>query len=215
MGLKLYPLGRAKPGHETEWKQLLSRLCGGEAGLAASEQAHLKSISVPAYQTLGAPTVGFDKTADAWALANKRVDDPRSDVEYMNAMKGYHVVALLQGQCDGVPDALTPLQNCSEATVFNGALLANCTRILDKTTLELARRRVIAPEEAVAFGQRLLQTGTQNTPLVTPIRPNIFGRLFRKTRIELSLPEQRQIAATAGKWYIFWGVRGHPIWAND
>ena len=215
MGLKLHPLGRAKPGHETEWQELLSMLCADEAVLAASEQAHLKSISVPAYQTLGAPTVGFDKTADAWALANKRVDDPRSDVEYMKAMKGYHVVALLQGQCDGVPEPFSPSQTCSEATIFDGSALDNCTRILDKATLGLARRHIIAPEEAVAFGQHLLQTGTQNTPLVTPIRPNIFGRLFSRKRVELTLPEQRQIAAKAGKWYIFWGVRGHPIWAND
>jgi hypothetical protein len=28
------------------------------------------------------------------------------------------------------------------------------------------------------------------------------------------MEDQRAIVEAAGKWFVFWGRKGHPIWAN-
>lgn len=64
MGLDLIVEGCAKPGHETEWRAVMERTCGG-AELTEEEIRRFQEISIPAYANVGAPRVGYDAAADA------------------------------------------------------------------------------------------------------------------------------------------------------
>jgi len=59
VGLDLVVEGCAKAGHEAEWRRILERAFA-DSQLSEAEIARFKEISVPGYERLGAPRVGFD-----------------------------------------------------------------------------------------------------------------------------------------------------------
>jgi hypothetical protein len=67
MGLDLVVEGCAKFGHEAEWRRLVERSFAGQE-LSEADVARFQEISIPGYQRIGAPRVGFDSVADAWII---------------------------------------------------------------------------------------------------------------------------------------------------
>jgi hypothetical protein len=59
VGLDLVVEGCAKPTHEMEWHRLLERAFA-DSQLSEAEIARFEQISVPGYERIGAPRVGFD-----------------------------------------------------------------------------------------------------------------------------------------------------------
>lgn len=211
MGLDLEPLGRAKPGNEAEWEKLLLRLYAGDQ-LAKAESERLLEISIPPYADIGAPRVGHDVEANAWLLARARqAGETKSDADVIASNTGFYVVELLHGKSDGVPSYSNSAFGYVAATSFRGEFLATCTAFLDEATIDLAWRSVIPPSEAVTYGRLLL--ATLDRPAANPPPP---GALAPRALVpsDLSVQEQRQIIDQAGRWYVFWGRRGNPIWAN-
>jgi hypothetical protein len=203
MGLDLEPMGRSVAGQEAEWERLMEILYKG--GDAPPDHAkRLLAISIPPYADIGAPRVGFDAEADAWMIARARqAGETKADDEIIAATKGYYVVDLLLGKSDGVPAYSNSGLYDVGATSFRGQFLEDCTAFLDTPTIELAWRDFTRPSEAVAYGQRLIAA------LNRPVGPS-SGRATDN----LSVQEQRQVIDIAGRWYVFWGNRGNPIWAN-
>jgi hypothetical protein len=64
MGLDLVVEGCAKPGHEPEWRRMLERSFADQEP-SEMDNARYREISIPGYQRIGAPRVGFDGAADA------------------------------------------------------------------------------------------------------------------------------------------------------
>ena len=62
------------------------------------------------------------------------------------------------------------------------------------------------PAEAAAYGKRLLALSAGEPQ--NQARKRFFS--FGKSREE-PVEEQRKILEAAGRWYIYWGERGHPI----
>src|SRR5262249_33525742 len=100
MGLDLVVEGCAKPGHDAEWRRMLERGFAGEE-LSTEEIEHFQEISIPGYQRIGAPQVGFDSTADAWVIAARGAKTPEDAAADLRELHGYYVVRLVR--CDGVP----------------------------------------------------------------------------------------------------------------
>ena len=74
MGLDVYPAGRAKPGHEAEWAARIQLLY--DRIEETKEAAELRfAVSIQPWADIGAPRVGYDAEADAWALANWSRED--------------------------------------------------------------------------------------------------------------------------------------------
>ena len=77
MGLDLVVEGCPKPGCESEWRRLLERSFAGKE-LSKADVARFQEISIPGYQRIGAPRVGFDKAADAWIIKSAESGNSRA-----------------------------------------------------------------------------------------------------------------------------------------
>ena len=228
MGLDVYPLGKAKPGHEEEWERLMRTLY--EDREESEEDAKRRvEISDGPFEAVGAPRVGHDEEANAWILERKNPDSTLSDAEYIERDKGYYVLELLVGKCDGVPRySHGSINDELDETSFRGKFLEFCEGLLeDDLLLYRAWTRCMPPGDAVQYGRDLLASADNPwveppaPPPPSPPEPGFLGRLLGRKASEPEPPEPpateeeieeaRNILRAAGRWYIFWGERGHPI----
>lgn len=213
MGLDLVVEGCAKPGHETEWRQILERSFNGSEP-DQSDAARFAEISTPPYERIGAPRVGFDKAADDWIVEARGANTPDEVQAVLKDFHGYYVLRLLK--CDGVPRySNSGLYDGVDETSFRGAFLSDCTDVLPAELIEEAWDHKF-PEQAISYGQSLLaaadvaETGESEPPSAK--RGMFFGFARPKRSAgPISLEEQLEIVRTAGRWFIFWGERGHAI----
>lgn len=212
MGLDLIPIGKAKRGSEQAWDKAMETLYQGKPESGEQLAARL-SVSILPYETIDAPRVGESKQADDWMLANRDAENSKlSDGEYLELNKGFYVVDLLLGQCDGVPGYSNGgAYEGVDSTSFRGAFLELCVNYLDSQSISRAFTTVMRPDEAVAYGEFLSQIASQNK-VIEPKKP-FLGGIFSRKPAALEKAEQIEILKAAAKWYVFWGKRGHPIWA--
>lgn len=210
MGLDLVVEGCAKPGHEKEWRHLLARFFADE-GLSETEAAHFREISVPGYQRIGAPRVGHDSAANQSILEAREAKTPEDVATVLKEFDGYYVVRLVK--CDGVPEySHGGLYDGVDETSFHGSFLKDCEGILGKELLNDAWIHKF-PDEAVAYGKALLAAADAAEAGKGPRRRRTFlSRLgLVKDREPVAIADQLDIVRSAGRWFIFWGERGHPI----
>jgi hypothetical protein len=211
MGLDLVVEGCAKHGHEDEWRQLLKRSFADKE-LSKAEVARFAEISSPGYERIGAPRVGYDNTANQWILKAQNAKTSEDTAAVLKKFEGYYVVRLVE--CDGVPKySHGGLYEGADETCLRGAFLKDCQDVLSKDLLNEAWNHKF-PEEAVAYGKVLLAAAeTAEAGGRTPRkRRTLLSRLgLAKEPEPIAIPEQLEMVRTAGRWFIFWGERGHPI----
>src|SRR5579871_4518234 len=100
MGLDLVVEGRPKPGQEQEWRRLL-KLSFADKELSEKEMERFREISIPAYECISAPRVGYDEKADEWILAAQQVKTTEEAAAVLKEFDGYYVLRLVE--CDGIP----------------------------------------------------------------------------------------------------------------
>ena len=91
--------------------------------------------------------------------------------------------------------------------------------MLDEDTITGAWQQVFRPEEAIAYGEKLLGQLRSDRPsaaAASPKKAGFMDGLFPPGPAPEKPPlaEQRGIVEAAGKWFIWWGRKGHPVWAN-
>ena len=213
MGLDLTVQGCANPGLEPEWRRLLQRSFAGEE-LSNDDTARFQEISIPGYQRLGAPRVGFDGAADAWIIQKRKAETPTDRAAVLREFHGYYVLRL--AQCDGVPQYSNGgLYDGIDETSFRGDFLKDCADVLGKDTLDDAWNSKM-PEAAVSYGRALLAAAdaAEAAGLTPRPRTSFLSRIgLNKATEPISIAEQLNIVRAAGRWFIFWGERGHPIHA--
>jgi hypothetical protein len=204
MGLDLIPEGRAKPGCEREWRQLIEQyFSGGEA--SAEQKARFNEIIIPAYQCAGAPRVGTDRRANQWIIEARNAKTEEEIAECLKTYHGYYVLELVgPPACPLYTNA--PISDTLDRTSFRGSFLEDCASLLDKDLLADAWNNKM-PEEAVAYGRKLLQAAEKADPKNTGGLRRWFGGGKNREKLQ----EQLNILRAAGEWYIFWGEHGHPI----
>ena len=211
MGLDLTVEGCAKPGHEQEWRRLLERSFADEE-LSSSEIARFQEVSTPGYERLGAPRVGYDSAANQWILEARKPKTPEETAAVLKEFEGYYVVRL--AQCDGVPKYSNGgLYEGADETSFRGAFLKDCRDVLSKKLLAAAWNHKF-PEKAVEYGKALLAAAdtAERRDAAPKRRSSFLSRLgLGKQRNPTALAEQLDIVRAAGRWYVFWGERGHAI----
>jgi hypothetical protein len=211
MGLDLVVEGCPKPGHEGEWLQLLKRSFADEELLKA-DVARFQEICIPGHERIGAPRVGHDDAANQWILEARKAKGPEDVAAVLKEFEGYYVVRLVE--CDGVPRySHGGLYEGADETSFRGAFLNDCRDVLSRGLLNEAWSHKL-PEEAVAYGKALLAAAESAEAVGTaPVRrPSLLSRLgLTKASAALAIADQLDIARAAGRWFIFWGERGHPI----
>ena len=211
MGLDLIVEDCAKPGHEQEWRRLLKRSFADEK-LSDGDVARFRKISVPGHERIGAPRVGLDSAADQWILEVRKAKTPEEIAAVLKEFDGYYVARLVQ--CDGVPKYSSGgLYEGADETSFRGAFLKDCQDVLPKDLLKDTWNHKF-PDEAVAYGEALLAAAeaAQATGKAPRRRRTLLSRLgLAKERESVALEKQLDIVRAAGRWFIFWGERGHPI----
>ena len=218
MGLDLEALGKPKNGLEAEWQTIVDKMYMGSKNASAEDNARFGQITIPTYSTISAPIIGQDPEANEWWIAGKPDGLKLSDEDLINQAKGIHILELLYGKCDGVPKYSNgSATNGIGRHTFRGEFLKDCKDLMGENLLNQAWRHVISPEEAVTYGNTLLQMAQQPHKDLQP-KNSFFQKLLnRKSRSNPEVkpdPEHISILESAGKWYVFWGGRGHPIWAN-
>jgi len=213
VGLDLIVEGCAKLGHEREWRELLERSFADEE-LSEAEVARFREVSVPGYERIGAPRVGYDSAANQWILKARNATTPDEIATVLSEFEGYYVVRLVE--CDGVPKySQGGMYEGADETSFRGAFLNDCQGVLSEDLLDEAWAHKF-PEQAIAYGRALLAAVDAavdgRVPKAEQRRRGLFLRLFSaKEPGSIAVAEQLDIVRTAGRWFIFWGERGHPI----
>jgi hypothetical protein len=208
-GSRPYCGGLAKPGHENEWRRLLERAFS-DSQLSDAEIARFNEVSVPCYERIGAPRVGFDTAADAWIVEARKAQTSEEVAATLKEFSGYYVLRLVK--CDGVPTYSNGgLYHGVDETSFRGAFLENCRNVIDEHLLKAAWEHKF-PETAIEYGRALLAAADAGETSPRTARRNLLSRLgLVKSAEPLPLPEQLDIVRAAGRWFIFWGERGHAI----
>lgn len=213
MGLDLIVEGCAKPGHETEWRAVMERTCGG-AELTEEEIRRFQEISIPAYANVGAPRVGYDAAADAWIIEVRKATTPDEIDAVLETFHGHYALPLVE--CDGLPKYThSIIFDHVDETSFRGAFLPECDRVLTPALIAEAWETKF-PERAVDYGEALLAAAERATagdgPTPSPRKQSLLSRLLgRKPSEPMPRDEQLEIVRAAGRWYLFWGKRGHVI----
>ncbi len=214
MGLDLCPVGRPKPGHEAEWNRLMRTLYAGRKESKKNFERR-NQISVQPFADVGAPRVGESKKADAWALENFRRKEGENDAALLKRLHGFHVLPLIYGKCDGLPRYThADLYGGRDETSLRGSFLIDCEKILGSTLLGRAWTHIMGPEEAVEYGQQLFSVAERAAACRPKARSQTRRpRGKRKSQQTLTFDDKIDILHAAGRWYVFWGTRGHPIHA--
>jgi hypothetical protein len=231
MGLDVYPAGRAKPGCEIEWAKSIQTLYDGDEETEEAAQRRF-ALSIEPWEDIGAPRVGYDAAANAWTLTAPDRDKSMTDEEVLKDMHGFYVLELLRGKCDGVSNYTHAGMYKVDETSFRGSFLEACEDLIGNELLVTAWTDCMRPEEAIEYGTELLAAAERaargRIGLVSSPKPARAG--VQRTGLlqisvaseggtpsvsdedeELTLDEKIDILRSAGRWYIFWGKRGHPI----
>lgn len=211
MGLDLIVEGCAKPGHESEWRELLERSFADEE-LSDAEVTHFQEICIPAFERIDAPRVGYDDAANEWILSARQPKTAEEGAAVLKEFHGYRVLRLVKS--DGVPQhSHGGLYEGADETSFRGSFFNDCKDVLSRKLLSDAWSHKF-PEQAVAYGRALLAAAdAAETAGKTPkVHHTVFSRLgLSKARDPIPIAEQLDIVREAGRWFIFWGERGHAI----
>lgn len=209
MGLDLVVEGRAKAGHEVEWRRLVERVFANDE-LSDADIARFNQISTPAYENVGAPRVGYDAAADAWIIKAQQAQTSEEIAQALMQFHGHYVLQLVE--CDGLPVySNAGLYDGVDETSFRGSFLKDCANVISDEMLSQAWEHKF-PEAALDYGRALLEAAHAAETSPREKRKSLLSRLsFFKPAATLPLQEQMDIVRAAGRWFIFWGERGHPI----
>jgi hypothetical protein len=215
MGLDLVVEGAPRDGQEAEWRRLLQRGFDGDH-LTDAEVARFQEISVPGYERLGAPRVGYDKAADDWIIETRKAATAQEAASVLKEFHGYHALRLVKS--DGLPEySHGGCYDGVDETSFRGAFLEGCEDVLSNEAITRAWDHKL-PEAAIDYGRELLaaaQAAGASGPVSKPPppKPGFFSWLIPAKRPMEPIPfdEQLKIVEAAGRWFIFWGERGHAI----
>ena len=118
----------------------------------------------------------------------------------LKEFEGYYVVRLVK--CDGVPTySHGGLYEGADETSFRGAFLNDCRDVLSKALLKEAWNHKL-PEEAVAYGKRLLAAAdtAEASGRVPMLRRTLLSRLgLSKEREPVAIADQLDIVRSAGR----------------
>jgi len=167
-------------------------------------------MSVSAPRGLALMRVGFDAAADAWIIEAQKPQTPEAAAATLRQFAGYYVLRLVK--CDGVPTySKGGLYDGIDETNFRGDFLKICRDVIDKQLLEAAWEHKL-PEAAIAYGRALLAAADAAEKSPRDAHRNLLSRLgLVKSAEPTPLSEQLDIVRAAGRWFVFWGERGHPI----
>jgi hypothetical protein len=204
MGLDWNPGSKAKSGHEQEFQELWRQLHARSCFWRSRKVKRFQKITVTAFETLGAPRVGYDDAATEWArkMYPNCKDKSLGEQEFIGRMKGFYVLDLVPPG-DGIPRYSNGSLGCVDRHSFRADYLRDCEEIIGQALLDGAYESKL-PEETVDYGGKLIKKAADFAsahgidPLNTMEADDPDAVKFRVS-----------VVLAAGRWCRFWGQRGH------
>jgi hypothetical protein len=222
MGLDWIAMGKPKPGFEARFREIydllgesdgqktgiLGRLFGKKTKTREELLEEWNAISDKSYETIRAPRVGRDKSADDWARTTYlETDKSKTEEEFMNDLQGYYVIELAT-ELDGVPVYQSPV---ADESAFRGAFLQDCEDLIGEDLLNEAWGTKFA-DEALEYGNQLMaiadKVAVENN--LQYLKDQRMPPDFNEDTMESEL----HILYAASKWLIFYGKNGHGFEAD-
>lgn len=157
MGLDWNPLVRPKEGHEEEFERLLAQdLDTLEDPERTRHIERIRSISDAPFETVGAPRVGHDPSANEWVLELLRKRGREAEYEsVIDQMTGYYVLDLLPDS-PGFPVYCSSGYEGVDRCTFRAKFLDYVEELIGTDLHNQAWLRMSAAE-LLSYGEALLQ----------------------------------------------------------
>jgi len=209
MGLDWEPLPTPKRGFEREYLDLFKKLA--RASLQRREQlaSWFSDVSVPPFETIGAPRVGRDAEADDWLRARIEKSNRLDELEEIRAEMRDHCVLELLPPCDGFPVYSNHIvADHLDRYSFHAELLRDVADTLGDDLCERATQMML-PEDHRTFAAALdevarrFATDHALPEHVATIREPVFP--------EGTLERKGHVLFAAAKWSTYWSGRGYGL----
>lgn len=223
MGLDWIPMSKPKPGFEERFRQIMRIIKGEEKqNLSLIDKLKGKRLpskdalveewrdnSIEAYETIKAPRVGYDATANEWIKEQyEETDKTISREQFLHDHLGYYVAELAEEQ-DGVSFYCSPV---SDRTVFRAQFLEDCKDLSGEDLHAQAWVTKFA-DEALAYANQLMEIANKHAA-----EHNLLylkdQQLPPETDNEESMEHKVHILYSAARWLVFYGERGHGYEAD-
>jgi hypothetical protein len=216
MGLDWQPLGKPKPGHEGAFEEFYEEIFEVE-NRDRSLWEGLREITVSPYETLGAPRVGFDATADRWA-AEEHSKRPWKKLfvsrrKWQKIFHGYYILDLVPPN-DGMPVYSNGGRGSyCEVYSFRAKFFEFCSDMLAEELFGEAWVHHKAAE-LKDYGTRLCDHAAAFA--AESGVADVLGRRNLPERItEWEHPAAKaHIVDSAARWCLFWSGRGHGMYPD-
>ena len=203
MGLDWNPGNKPRPGYEAEFRELFEAL--EEAGEGRELEKRFYEISTSAAETLGAPVVGQDESANVWAREMYECNRPEVPLdEWLSDLKGFFVLPLVP-PCDGLPRYTNGSPGgYVEQYAFRAQFLVRCEAIVGADLIEQAYQSKL-PSELLAYGRALREraesyAASNGIDVAAMDTDDTDGDGFRL-----------DVVLAASRWCVFWARRGHML----
>jgi hypothetical protein len=214
VGLDWNPIGKARPGFESEFEELFLQIGQLRRGDPAEEtvQKRFWEISISPYETLAAPQVGFDPKADEWARQQfpSRSDKSLTLEKFLAGMREYYVLDLVPVN-DGLPVYTNAyIASYCDKFSFRAQFLKDLEGMLGSELLDEAFVHHNA-QELADYGQRLRDCATEFAKQ-NGVREILDQR--ESPGLQNGPKSQAHIVSSAARWCLFWSERGHGMEAD-
>lgn len=222
MGLDMRPMGKPRPGFEKRYVSifrmiesdnipepgLLDRIRGKKSPTKEELLQEWFANQIQSYETIKAPKVGRDKTADAWLQEQyNRLSEKPSWEAFLTNHEGFYVIELAE-EHDGVPVYISMNQ---DRNVFRGQFLQDCTDLIGEELVSEAWESKLAPA-TLDYGKRLMDKADQ---IATANELEYLKQQRRPPDSdENSIESKLHIMYPLAKWLIFYGKNGHGYEAD-
>lgn len=216
------PLGKPKKGFEKRFKEIfemvesdnipkpnfIDKIKGRKYPTKEELIEEWLGNQIPTYETIKAPMVGKDESADLWIKEKyKELEDKPSFEEFIKEYQGYYVIELAKEQ-DGVPVYIAMGQ---DENVFRGQFLTDCIDLIGEELVNEAWGTKLA-DETLDYGNRLMT-------IADKISKEHNLEYLKEQRIpsdvdEDTIESKLHIVYSLAKWLVFYGKNGHGYEAD-
>lgn len=223
MGLDMRPMGKAKPGFEKRYYEIMDminndeypqpsfwdKLRGKKTPTREDLLAEWFANLIPTYETIKAPKVGRDKEANEWlkSLYDGIEEKPSTFEDFIKEHADYYVIGLAK-ELDGVPLYCSYGQ---DENVLRGQFLIDCIPLIGEDLVHEAWETKKA-DATLDYGNRLMEAADQIA------KENNLEYLKSQREIpevdEESIEARLHILYSVAKWLIFYGNNGHGYEAD-
>lgn len=195
-------------GKESPTLNWFERLIGSNQKRTEILTAEMMRISLPSYETIGAPQVGRDKSADEW-IKSIYLQSPQqcSEGDFFQQYIGYYVIDLAKEQ-EGVPVYQSAAQDKNS---FRAQFLLDCKDLIGEHLINQAFESKFALDTH-KYGLKLMSIA-DNIAKESNLQ-YLKEQTYPPEVPENSLESLLHIIFSASKWLVFYAKNGHGFEAD-